>query len=105
MPWGLVICIAIAIVAAIVVAYEEFYGFELGGTLVLTGLFSLLACLIWFLIAVISLVGASPVSQTLAEDQAIGIYSLADGNLTEGYTGSFLGRGYIDEELKYIIIK
>ncbi len=105
MPWGLIICLIVAIVIAIVVAYEECYGFELGFTLVLTFLFGLLAFLIWFLIGAVSLTGAEPVSQTIAEDQAIEIYSLTDGNLAEGYTGSFLGRGYIDEELKYAFVK
>ena len=97
------ICIAIAIIAAIVVAYGEFYGFTLGSTLVLSGIFSILAFVAWFIIVAISCAGASPVSQTIVEDQAIEIYALTDGNLAEGYIGFFLGRGYIDKELKYTL--
>lgn len=104
MAWGLIICLVIGIIVAIIVAYEE-CDFELGPTLTLSGLFSILAFLIWVLVGMCSLIVAEPVSQTIAEDQAIEIYSLADGNLAEGYAGSFLGRGYIDEELKYTFVK
>ena len=104
MPWGLILCIVAAIGIAIWVSYEMYYGFDLGGTVLMSVLFSLVAFLIWLLIGAFSLGGAEPVSRTPLENEAIEIYALADGNLIEGH-GSFLGSSHVDEELKYTFVK
>ena len=104
MPWGLILCIAIAIGIGVWVSYEACYGFDLGTTALITPLCALAGILVWLLIGALSLCGSEPVSKTPLEDEAIEIYALADGNLTEGH-GSFLGSGHIDEELKYTFVK
>ena len=104
MPWGLILCIVIAIVAAVWISYEMYYGFDAFGIVLMSLFFSLAAFLIWLLVGAISLFGSEPVSKTPLEYEAIEIYALADGNLTEGH-GSFLGSGHINEELKYTFVK
>jgi hypothetical protein len=104
MPWGLILCIVIAIGIGIWVSCAEFYGFDIGTALLVTPLCILASVLIWLLIGAITLAAASPISKTPLENEAIEIYALADGNLTEG-RGSFLGSSHIDEELKYTFVK
>lgn len=104
MPWGLILCIVIAIGIGIWLSCEVSYGFDLGTAALITPLCVIASVLVWLMIGAISLAAAGPVSKTPLENEAIEIYALADGNLTEGYS-SFLGSGHIDEELKYTFVK
>lgn len=102
MAWGLIILIVLAIGIAIWTSCEACYGFELGPTLMLSVLYSLVAGIIWFVVGIGCI--ASPVETYPApESEKVEIYSLADGNLTDG-RHSFLGSGYIDEELQYTFV-
>lgn len=102
MAWGFIILIVLAIGIAIWTAYEVYYGFDLGGTLLLSALYSLVAGIIWFIVGIGCI--ASPIETYPApESEKVEIYSLADGNLVEG-RHCFLGSGYIDEELQYTFV-
>ena len=102
MPWGLIILLVLAIGAAIWTAYVQFYGFDLGLTLLNLICYSLVAGIIWFSVGIGCI--ANPIETYPApESEKVEIYSLADGNLTEG-RHSFLGSGYIDEELQYTFV-
>lgn len=104
MPWGLILCIVIAIGIGLWFICEELYGFDLGAAVLITPLCALAGLLVWLMIGALTLAASTPTSMTPLEDEAIEIYALADGNLTEGH-GSFLGSGHIDEELKYTFVK
>ena len=104
MPWGLILCVAIAVGLGIWYLYEELYGFDFGAAALITPLCALAGLLVWLLIGALAFATAEPSSKTLLESEAIEIYALADGNLVEGHS-SFLGNGHIDEELKYTFVK